>query len=51
MTNTLPKISKVSFPEEFSFEICNNFYARSNQNGTFLMHTIYGKGFMIFGAS
>jgi hypothetical protein len=48
MLNSLLKISKVSFREEFQFEICNTYDIRSQQNGLLMIYEIYLKSFMIF---
>jgi hypothetical protein len=48
MPNNLLKISKVSFREEFSFQIYNRYDVRSKQNGLLMIYRIYLKSFMIF---
>jgi hypothetical protein len=48
MPNSLLKISKVWFREEFHFEICNSYDARPKQNGLLMIYGIYVKSIMIF---
>jgi hypothetical protein len=48
MQNSLPEFAKVSFREEFSFEICNSYDVSPKQNGLFKIYRIYLKSFMLF---
>jgi hypothetical protein len=48
MPNRLIEFAKVSFREEFSFEICNNYDVSSKQNGLFKIYRIYLKSFIFF---
>jgi hypothetical protein len=49
MPKTLPEFAKVSFREEFSFEICNSnsYDASSKQNGVFNIYKTYLKSLML----
>jgi hypothetical protein len=48
MPNNLLEKLKISFREDFSFKICNDYDARSKQNGLIMIYKIYLKSFMIF---
>jgi hypothetical protein len=48
MPNNLPEFAKISFREEFSFQICNSYDVSSKQNGLFKIHRIYLKNLIFF---
>jgi hypothetical protein len=48
MPNSLLEISKISFGEEFSYQIYNSYDARSKQNGLLMIYRIYLQSFTIF---